>query len=147
MEVPASLGRLGRSVSTSSRRLDCAVVEILGTLAGAVAAALVLRNLRGTSTPYGLPVALALLKLPVGALSAVLGILVVRAGLLIGFPDISTPSQILALALVFGFFGQLIFTRPVDQIGVKLAAGDPESSMRAFAVTRAYLYQLTRRFG
>ena len=96
-EAPVSLGRFDDSAYTSSSRMDCAVVETLGLLAGAVAAALALRNLRGTSIPYGLPVALAVLKLPVGALFAVLGVLVVRARLLIGFPDITTPSHSMGL--------------------------------------------------
>jgi hypothetical protein len=43
---------------------DILVVAALGALGGALAATLSIRNLRGTSTPYDVPVALAFLKVP-----------------------------------------------------------------------------------
>jgi hypothetical protein len=76
------------------------VVELIGLTAAAVATATALRGIRGSSEPYGLPVALATLKLPMGAVTAFLGLL--------------TSAQILAWALVFGYAQQL-FTRLVDQ--------------------------------
>jgi hypothetical protein len=57
---------------------DILVVSLLGLLGGALAAATSIRNLRGTSTPYDLPVALALLKVPLGAFTAILGLVAIR---------------------------------------------------------------------
>ena len=48
---------------------------------------------RGTTTPYGLPVALALLKLPTGALTAVLGLLLMRGGFVPGLSALDTSAQ------------------------------------------------------
>ena len=65
-------------------RRDVWIVTGLGLLGGAIAAAFAIRNLRGTSIPYDVPLALAFLKVPIGALTAVAGILLlggrVRAG-------------------------------------------------------------------
>ena len=50
---------------------DMALIEIIGMIAAVVASIVALRNVRGTSTPYSLAVALALVKIPLGALTAV----------------------------------------------------------------------------
>jgi hypothetical protein len=92
---------------------DLALVELMGLLAAAVAAAFALRGIRGTTTPYGLPVALALLKLPTGALTAVLGLLLMRGQFVPGLSALDSSAQILAWAIVFGYAQQL-FTRLVD---------------------------------
>jgi hypothetical protein len=92
---------------------DAAVVEIVGLVAAAIAAAAALRNVRGTSTPYSLPVALAVLKLPTGALTALLGLLLMRGGFVPGLSALDSSAQIIAWALVFGYSQQLL-TRLVD---------------------------------
>ena len=92
---------------------DLALVELLGLIAAAVAAAFALRGIRGTTTPYGLPVALALLKLPTGALTAVLGLLLMRGQFVPGLTALDSSAQILAWAVVFGYAQQL-FTGLVD---------------------------------
>jgi hypothetical protein len=79
-----------------------------------VAAATALRSIRGSSEPYGLPVALATLKLPMGAVTAFLGLLLMRGQFVPGLSALDTSAQILAWALVFGYAQQL-FTRFVDQ--------------------------------
>ena len=70
-------------------------------------------KLHGTSTPYSLPVALAVLKLPTGALTAVLGLLLMRGGFVPGLSALDNPAQIIAWAILFGYAQQL-FTRLVD---------------------------------
>jgi hypothetical protein len=92
---------------------DIAVVELVGLVAAAIAAAAALRNVQGTSTPYSLPVALAVLKLPTGALTALLGLLLMRGGFVPGLSALDSPAQIIAWALVFGYAQQLL-TRFVD---------------------------------
>lgn len=93
---------------------DLFVVELVGLAAAAVAAAAAIRNIRGSSEPHGLPVALAVLKLPTGAITALLGLLLMRGQFVPGLSALDTSAQILAWALVFGYAQQL-FTRLVDQ--------------------------------
>jgi hypothetical protein len=93
---------------------DVPIVELIGLIAAAVATAAALRGLRGTSTPYSLPIALAVLKLPTGALTAVLGILLMRGEFIPGLSALDTSAQILAWSIVFGYAQQLL-TRMVDQ--------------------------------
>ncbi|MFJ8675634.1 hypothetical protein [Streptomyces sp. NPDC093589] len=92
---------------------DYPVVEFIGLVAAAVAAAASLRRIRGTSTPYNVPVALALLKLPTGALTAVLGLLLMRGEFVPGLQSLDSSAQIIAWAVIFGYAQQL-FTRFVD---------------------------------
>ena len=99
---------------STAGRWDILTAEILGLIAAAVAAATALRSIRGTSTPYSLPVALALLKLPLGALTAVLGLLLMRGNFVPGLSALDTPGQVLAWAILFGY-AQQVFTRFVDQ--------------------------------
>ena len=56
---------------------------------------------------------MAVLKLPTGALTAVLGLLLMRGGFVPGLSALDTPAQILAWAVLFGSAQQL-FTRFVD---------------------------------
>jgi len=95
-------------------RLDVFTVEALGLVAAALASAVALRGIRGSSEPFGLPLALAALKLPSGALTAVLGLLLMRGGFVPGLSALDSSAQILAWAVVFGY-AQQIFTRMVDQ--------------------------------
>jgi hypothetical protein len=95
---------------------DLLVVELIGLTAAAVAAAGAIRNIRGSSERYGLPVALAALKLPTGAVTAALGLLLMRAQFVPGLSALDTSAQILGWALVFGYAQQL-FTRLVDRQG------------------------------
>jgi hypothetical protein len=114
---------------------DIWLVEIVGLLAASVAAAFALRGIRGTSTPYSLPVALAVLKLPTGALTAVVGLVLMRGGFVPGLSALDSSAQILAWAAVFGYAQQLV-TRFVDQqahavlddVGGRGAAGDRPTS-------------------
>lgn len=108
---------------------DVALIELTGLIAASVAAAAALRKTRGTSTPYNVPIALALLKLPLGALTAVLGLLFMRGGFVPGLSALDTPAQILAWAILFGY-AQEVFTRMVDNRGhdVLDAANAPAKS-------------------
>jgi hypothetical protein len=94
-------------------RWDYLVVEFVGLVAAAVAAAASLRRIRGTSTPYNIPVALALLKLPAGALTAGLGLLLMRGEFVPGLIALDSSAQIIAWAVIFGYAQQL-FTKLVD---------------------------------
>ena len=101
---------IGRTVS----EIDIFIVAVLGVAAAAVAAAAAIRKLRGSSEAYGVPIALAVLKLPTGAVTAVLGLVLMRGGFVPGLSALDTSAQILAWAAIFGYAQQL-FTRLVDQ--------------------------------
>ena len=95
---------------------DLIIVELVGLTAAAIATAAAIRRIRGSSERYGLPVALAALKLPTGAITAFLGLLLMRGQFVPGLSALDTSAQILAWALIFGYAQQL-FTRLVDQQG------------------------------
>jgi hypothetical protein len=132
-------GDLSGAAAAVVSQWDYIVVEAVGLMGAALAAAGTLRQARATSAPYGIPVALAFLKLPTGALLAILGVLTMRAQWLIGLSPVRSSAQILACALLFGY-GQQILTRPVDeQGGALLAEGNPETSgMRARRIVSAW---------
>jgi hypothetical protein len=103
--------------SSAGRRLpapgDVTLTALFGLLGGALSGAFTIRNLQGTSTPYTVPVALSLLKLPAGALTAIVGILLVRGEFIPGLSQLDNQPQILAYAFIFGI-AQLAVTRYVD---------------------------------
>ncbi len=103
-------------VADTANVADLIVVELVGLAAAAIAGAAAIRRIRGSSERYGLPVALAALKLPTGAVTAFLGLLLMRGQFVPGLSALDTSAQILAWALVFGYAQQL-FTRLVDQQG------------------------------
>jgi hypothetical protein len=93
---------------------DIMVVALLGLLGGALAAAMSIRNLRGTSTPYDVPVGLALLKVPLGAFTAILGLVAIQGDFVPGLSALDSQQQILAYALVLGY-AQQVFTYSLDR--------------------------------
>jgi hypothetical protein len=113
-ETPLS----GEGVETITRQTtsswDLPLIELVGVVAAAVAAAAALSGIKGTSVPYSLPVALSLLKLPTGALTAVLGLLLMRGEFIPGLSALDSSGQIIAWAVVFGAAQHLV-TRLVDQ--------------------------------
>jgi hypothetical protein len=103
---------------------DVLVVALLGLLGGALTAAISIRNLSGTQTPYDVPVALAMLKVPLGAFSAVLGLVAIRGDFVPGLSTLDSQTQILAYALVLGFAQQSV-TRLLDKQAQTLLQGLP----------------------
>jgi hypothetical protein len=102
----------GKNVAAESAG-DILVVGLLGLLGGALAAAMSIRNLRGTSSPYDVPVALAFLKVPLGAFTAILGLIAIQGEFIPGLSALDSQQQILAYALLLGF-GQQVFTHSLD---------------------------------
>ena len=97
---------------------------MLGLLGGALAAAMSIRNLRGTSTPYDVPVALALLKVPLGAFTAIVGLVAIQGQFIPGLSALDSQQQILAYALVLGY-AQQVFTDSLDRKAQTLLDGLP----------------------
>jgi hypothetical protein len=113
---------------TASTSGDIFVIGLLGLLGGALAAAVSIRNLRGTSTPYDVPVALALLKVPLGAFTAILGLVAIQGKFVPGLTALDSQQQILAYALLLGF-GQQVFTRSLDVRAQTLLNGLPSKDV------------------
>jgi hypothetical protein len=87
---------------------DIIVILLLGVLGGALSAAIAIKGLTGTSTPYDVPLALALLKLPMGALTSLGAIIFLQGDFVPGLSELDSQGQILAYALVFGYAQQLL---------------------------------------
>ena len=102
------------AVKKTAAPADLTIVELVGLAGGAASAAVALRRLKGSSERYFLPAVLTALKLPVGAITGFLGLLLMRGQFIPGIGPLDTSAQILAWALVFGC-GQQIFTRLVDK--------------------------------
>jgi hypothetical protein len=111
---------------------DVPLVLVVGLAAGAFAGALAVRGMRGTSTPYGVPVAIAWLKLPAGAITALLGMLLLRGAFIPGLSALDTQGQIIAYAVVFGY-AQELFTRMVASQAQAVLNGAPSSDLAARA--------------
>ena len=109
---------------TSVSSMDIVVVALLGLLGGALAATVSIRNLRGTSSPYDVPIALALLKVPLGAFTAILGLVAIQGDFVPGLSALDSQQQILAYALVLGY-AQQVFTYSLDRKAQTLLNGLP----------------------
>lgn len=77
-------------------------VELVGALGGAVAALLALNRFAGFTDPYGLPTAQALLRIPMAAVTGLVGVLLMQTAAL-DILEPQTGSSVLAYAFVFGY--------------------------------------------
>jgi hypothetical protein len=91
---------------------DILIIEMLGLISATLVGAVAIRRIKGTSVVYGVPMASLLLKLPMGALTALAGIFLIRAG--IGGLPVKADSHLAAYALLFGA-SQQGFTGLVDR--------------------------------
>ncbi|MFI2184592.1 hypothetical protein [Streptomyces sioyaensis] len=92
---------------------DILAVEVAGLCGAALTVIASLRRMTGTSKPYGLPLAAAVLKFPTGALTAFLGVLFIRGSFIPGLSDLDSRAQVLGWAAIFGAAQHLV-TRLVD---------------------------------
>lgn len=86
----------------SLSRADIAIAELLGLVSASLVGALAIRNMKGTSTAYAVPMASLLLKLPTGALTAVAGLLMVKAGIAGDGVSVTTSAHVVGYSLLFG---------------------------------------------
>ncbi|MCX5214563.1 hypothetical protein OG689_35795 [Kitasatospora sp. NBC_00240] len=101
------------TVETLANRKDALLVEVAGAAGATLTVVASLPRIQGTSTPYMLPLAAALLKVPTGALSAFLGVLLIRGEFIPGLSNLDSSGQVLAWGVVFGASQHLV-TRFVD---------------------------------
>jgi hypothetical protein len=99
--------------SERAQSRDILTVEIAGLAGAALTVIASLRRIRGTDSPYMLPLASAVLKFPTGALSAFLGLLLIRGAFVPGLSDLDSRAQVLGWAAAFGAAQHLV-TRLVD---------------------------------
>jgi hypothetical protein len=125
------------------QRADVIVVGLLGLLGGALATTVAIRKMSGGSPqPYDVPVALAWLKVPLGAFVAILGLVAIRGGFVPGLSRLDSQDQILAYAVLLGFSQQL-FTQVLDskaqalvgELPSKSDAGETKTTSTIIAVT------------
>ncbi|MGY1829116.1 hypothetical protein ACI8AA_01660 [Geodermatophilus sp. SYSU D01180] len=119
----------GDGIGHDPQAWDVVVVAMLGLLGGSLAAAVSIRNLRGTSTPYDIPIALALLKVPVGALTAIGALIVIRGDFIPGLSALDSQEQVLAYALVFGYAQQLL-TGLIDRKALGVLSSVPSKDAK-----------------
>jgi hypothetical protein len=113
---------------------DVFVVALLGLTGGAVAAAVSIRNLRGTATPYDVPVALAYLKVPLGALTALVGLIAIRGEFVPGVSALDSQEQLLAYAVALGYAQQALTTwidRRAQEVLNRVPSKDAETTRPA----------------
>ncbi|WP_181765377.1 hypothetical protein [Streptomyces albidus (ex Kaewkla and Franco 2022)] len=109
---------------------DIFLVEFTGMFAAALAGAVSLRRMQGTSGPYHVSVLLLLLRLPVGALTALLGILLISGEFFPGLTRLDSGPQIIAWAAAFGVLQETV-TRTVDKQGRAILSGASEEGSGA----------------
>ncbi|HST46258.1 hypothetical protein [Jatrophihabitans sp.] len=103
---------------------DILLVSLIGLLGGTLATTVAIRNIRGTSIPYDVPVALAWLKVPLGAFTAILGLVAIHGGFIPGLSALDSQEQIIAYALLLGF-AQQAFTGVLDRRAQSLLTDTP----------------------
>ena len=104
---------------------EVGLVMLLGMLGAATHVAGRLQKMGGSWNPYNLPFYQELIKLPIGALTAVIGLLLVGTNWL---PVIQAPTSwrgVMAYAVAFGL-AQIALTRNIDQRAEKLLASEPD---------------------
>ena len=125
-------------IAQGATKSDLLLIECIGLLAAALAGGVALRRLKATSTPYAVPLSLIILKLPTGALTAVVGLVLLRADFVPGLSALDTSAQILGWAVVFGIAQQFV-TRIADSqasglledVGGRGPAGDRPSGAQS----------------
>lgn len=138
---PAGKAMVCASGATSPSGHDVISVTLLGALGGLLATILALRNISGTSVPYDVPKALAVLKLPLGALCAIGALVAIRGGFVPGFSDLDSQPQILAYAFGFGV-AQQVLARLIDRQAQTLLSHAPG---KATVTARPEIVRVPRR--
>jgi hypothetical protein len=115
---------------------DVVTVTLMGTLGGLLAAIMAIKSMRGTPSPYDVPKALALLKLPLGAVTAIGGLIAIRGDFIPGFSQLDSQAQIVAYAFAFGLAQQLL-TRLVDRQASALLERSPGKAAKVVRAKRA----------
>ncbi|AEI11906.1 hypothetical protein Celgi_1387 [Cellulomonas gilvus ATCC 13127] len=82
---------------------DVATVVFLGVIGAGLTAVLAIRRAQPSQSPYRLMPVLGFLRIPLGGIVAVLGVVLMQSGVVPGFDGLQTTQQIAVYAIVFGF--------------------------------------------
>ncbi|MFJ1809069.1 MULTISPECIES: hypothetical protein [unclassified Streptomyces] len=97
-----SEGRIACPISSVPRAGDIGVVEIAGVAGAMALVPASLRRFQGTVQISMLPFTCTVLKIPMGALCAILGLMLMEADFIPGFGGLNQRSEIIAWAAIFG---------------------------------------------
>ncbi|WP_369213345.1 hypothetical protein [Streptomyces flavofungini] len=103
---------------------DVGLVMLLGMLGAAMHVVGRLQKMGGSWNAYNLPFYQELVKLPIGALTAVIGLLLVGTSGLLVVEEPGSWRAVVAYAVVFGL-AQMALTRSLDHGAEQLLASDP----------------------
>jgi hypothetical protein len=98
--------------SSSPGKADLAFIMAIGGIGAILAVATNLTSLKPTGVRYSLSVAQGLIKIPFGAITAMLGIIILSTQSNIGV--LATHAGLISTAVVFGY-SQQIFTKLIDK--------------------------------
>lgn len=101
---------------------DVMLVALIGGIAAGISAVAAISTLAPLADEYQTPILQGLLKIPIGAFTAILGVLAIEGGLDAGAGVPTSQGGILFLAFVFGYSQQIV-TRMVDARGSQIRAG------------------------
>jgi hypothetical protein len=101
---------------------DVMLLAGIGAIAAGISAIAAISTVGSLVDPFSTPIYQGLLKIPVGAIAAILGVLAIEEGLEAGAGVPTTQGGIIFLAFVFGYSQQLL-TRIVDNRGSQIRAG------------------------
>lgn len=122
---------------------DVLTVEFAGLIGAALTVVTAVRRIQPNHAAQyrvRLPIATAVLKFPLGALSAVAGILLIKGAFVPGLSNLDSSAQIFGWSIVFGAAQHLV-THIVDQRAEQALRQDAETSVAA----RAQTVRRTRR--
>jgi hypothetical protein len=106
-EAPEGTGQVCPTGS-EPHRIDALVISLLGATGGAISAVIAITRMQGSQTPFEVPLALALLKPPFGAVTALAGLILIHGQFVPGLTNLDSEGQILAYALFFGIVQQIL---------------------------------------
>lgn len=97
----------GASYDQRASGWDVILVAVLGLIGAALSATVALRTIPARASSFGVAFVLAAVKLPSGGISAVTGILAIKAGFVPGLSALDSQTQILAYSVILGYAQQL----------------------------------------
>lgn len=104
-------------------------IEAVGLIGGVLAAAVALLRIPVTHEPYNLKRAQTLVKLPLSALTALVGIMLLQSNVIDALEPLPAPG-VLAYAVIFGYSQELV-TRLIDRKAESLVSPEVEVAASA----------------
>jgi hypothetical protein len=136
----AALGLLTTSFATNAIPLPmtavpsyletAALVSLFGAIGALIVAVPPLAKAAGTWNPFSLPLYQLLLKLVLGPVFAIVGVLLLKSGLILNIKFPSDLPDLLTWAIVFGAAQQTV-TRAVDRRAADIVSGEQDDAQES----------------